>query len=74
MQRLEGLPNQGIWDLSKVYLPEFLECVSAGEVLEEDSYLSPPGGGERIISVRDYVDNSFTALGSSDPREVRFEL
>ena len=34
----------------------------------------PPGGGEWIISVGDYVDNSFTALGSSDPREVRLEL
>ena len=31
----------------------------------------PPGGSEWIISVGDYVDNSFTALGSSDPREVR---
>ena len=35
---------------------------------------SPPGGSEWIISVGDYVDNSFTALGSSDPREVRLEL
>ena len=34
----------------------------------------PPGGSEWIISVEDYVDNSFTALGSSDPREVRLEL
>ena len=34
----------------------------------------PPGGNEWIISVRDYVDNSFTALGSSDPREVKLEL
>ena len=34
----------------------------------------PPGGGEWIISVGDYVDNSFTAFGSSDPREVRLEL
>ena len=32
------------------------------------------GGSEWIISVGDYVDNSFTALGSSDPREVRLEL
>ena len=31
-------------------------------------------GREWIISVGDYVDNSFTALGSSDPREVRLEL
>ena len=32
------------------------------------------GGTEWIISVGDYVDNSFTALGSSDPRELRLEL
>ena len=36
--------------------------------------LQPPGGSEWIISVGYYVDNSFTALGSSDPREVRLEL
>ena len=35
---------------------------------------NPPGGSEWIISVGDYVDNSFTALGSSDPEEVRLEL
>ena len=35
---------------------------------------SPPGGSGWIISVGDYVDNSFAALGSSDPREVRLEL
>ena len=35
---------------------------------------SPQGGSEWTISVGDYVDNSFTALGSSDPREVRPEL
>ena len=34
----------------------------------------PPGGIELIISVGDYVDNSFTALGSSDPREIRLKL
>ena len=34
----------------------------------------PPGGSEWIISPGDYVDNSFTALGSSDPREVRLQL
>ena len=34
----------------------------------------PPGGSEWIISVGDYVNNSFTALGSSDPRELSFEL
>ena len=34
----------------------------------------PPGGSIWIISVGDYVDNSFTALGGSDPREVRLEL
>ena len=34
----------------------------------------PQGGSECIISVGDYVDNSFTALGSSDLREVRLEL
>ena len=36
--------------------------------------LTPPGGSEWIISGGDYVDNSFTALGSSNPREVRLEL
>ena len=35
---------------------------------------NPPGGSEWIMSVGDYIDNSFTALGSSDPREVRLEL
>ena len=34
----------------------------------------PPGGSEWIMSIEGYVDNSFTALGSSDPREVRLEL
>ena len=33
-----------------------------------------PGGSGWIISVGDYADNSFTALWSSDPREVRLEL
>ena len=37
-------------------------------------FISPPGGGEWIISIGNYVNNSFTALGSSDPREVRLEL
>ena len=32
-----------------------------------------PGGSKRIIRVGDYVDNSFTALGGSDPREVRLK-
>ena len=36
--------------------------------------LVTPGGSEWIMSVGDYVNNSFTALGSSDPREVRLEL
>ena len=34
----------------------------------------PPGGSGSIISVGYYADNSFAALGSSDPREVRLEL
>ena len=34
----------------------------------------PPGGSKWIIGVGDYVDNSFTALRSSDPREVTLEL
>ena len=34
----------------------------------------PSVGSEWITSVGDYVDNSFTALGSSDPREVRLKL
>ena len=33
-----------------------------------------PGGSEWIISIGDSVDNSFAALGSSDPREVRLKL
>ena len=33
-----------------------------------------PGGSEWIMSVGDYVDNTFNALGSSDPREIRLEL
>ena len=36
--------------------------------------LLPPGGSKWIISVGDKVDNSFTALGSSDPRKVGLEL
>ena len=32
--------DQGIWDLSMVYLPELLEHVSAGEVVKVDSNLS----------------------------------
>ena len=43
--------------------------------LHGDLVLSgPPGGSGWIISVGDYADNSFAALGSSDPREVRLEL
>ena len=34
-------------------------------------FVATPRGSEWIISVGDYVDNSFTALGSNDPREVR---
>ena len=34
----------------------------------------PPGGSGWIISVGDYADNSFAALGSSDPREIMLEL
>ena len=34
----------------------------------------PPGGSKWIISVGDYADNSFTALGNSDSRYVRLEL
>ena len=37
-------------------------------------FFKPPGSSKWIISVGDYVDNSFTALGSSNPREVRLEL
>ena len=33
-----------------------------------------PEGSGWITSVGDYVDNSFAALGSSDPWEVRLEL
>ena len=36
--------------------------------------VNSPGGSEWIISLGDYVDNSFAALGSSEPREVRLEL
>ena len=39
-----------------------------------ESSATLPGGSEWIISVGDNVNNSFTALGSSDPREVRLEL
>ena len=35
---------------------------------------NPSAGSEWIISVGDYTDNLFTALGSSDPMEVRLEL
>ena len=33
-----------------------------------------PGGSGWIIHVGDYADNSFAALESRDPREVRLEL
>ena len=39
-----------------------------------DFLLLAPRGSKWIICAGDYVDNSFTALGSSDPREVRLEL
>ena len=42
--------------------------------LRLDGWCDPPGGSEWIISVGDYLDNSFTALGSSNPSEVRLEL
>ena len=45
-------------------------CVISGKFNINHS----PGGSEWIISVGDYVDNSFTALGSSNPREVRLKL
>ena len=35
---------------------------------------NPPGDSKWIISVGDYVDNSFTALGSSYPTKVRLKL
>ena len=35
-----GWGNQGIWDLSKVYLPELLERVSAGKAQEAAGTLS----------------------------------
>ena len=49
--------------------------VNIGAYKKEQLLLKvPPGGSEWIISVGDYVDNLFPALGSSDPREVRLEL
>ena len=38
------------------------------QLLKLFNWRYPPGGSEWIISVGDYVDNSFTALGSSDPQ------
>ena len=52
-----------------VYLYIIFEKISSGAL---DT--PPPGGSKWIISVGDYVDNSFIALGSSDPREVNLEL
>ena len=54
-------------------VPEFLDDSFDGAGCLLDSDL-PPEGSEWIISIGDYVDNSFTALGSSYPREVRLEL
>ena len=34
----------------------------------------PQGGNKWIVSAGDYVDNSFTALGISNPREVRLQI
>ena len=42
--------------------------------LAAQKFIAYTGGSEWIINVGDYVNNSFTALGSSDPREVRLEL
>ena len=46
--------------------PNVLGCVAL--------YYLLPGGSGWILSVGDYADNSFAALGRSDPREVRLEL
>ena len=55
--------------MKSIFLPPVisLQCNS----LEYDH---PSWGSGWIISVGDYADNSFAALGSSDPREVRLEL
>ena len=51
-----------------------IEAINAQKPILIIHINTPPGCSEWIISVGDYVDNSFTALGSSDPREVRLEL
>ena len=52
------------------------ECMLAiANVLRLLYFMSPPlGGSGSIISVGDYADNSFTAFGSSDHREVILKL
>ena len=56
-------------DVSYLFSEHFKHVAST-----KNNVFLPPGGGEWIISVGDYVNNSFAALGSSDPREVRLEL
>ena len=52
-----------------VTLPEKMIKKKFTKEMLSTCYLQrPPGGSEWIINVGDYVDNSFTALGSSDPR------
>ena len=59
-----------------VYVHSLYQITIQFFLLNFDGYYinNPPGGSEWIISIGDYVDYSFTALGSSDPREVRLEL
>ena len=59
------------------YVP--LISLSAGfgtetQLIIHPTNLFPPGGSEWIISVGDYIDNSFTLLGSSYHREDRLQL
>ena len=59
------------WGAFLVLMGEYVSC---DFVLIFFFFLMSPWGSEWIISVEDYVDNSSTALGSSDPREVRLKL
>ena len=55
-----------------IYIYNYITFTTSLEGVYNLSF--PPGSSGLIISEGDYADNSFAALGSSDPREVRLEL
>ena len=72
LTRCSAWPNLYGEILRSLLYGQILQSVLYGHICMV--YSASPGGSEWIISVGDYVNNSFTALGSSDPGEVRLEL